>query len=544
MAIQHCALACRYEESIKCLPFSCWYLGSCRDLIPLRLDQFMIFHVGCILLTGYEGMSRLALCSRWLILSMVILPFIATFHSRFQFASYDTVDATSFVTGFSLGSSMDCPAHLMSSRYFASNLLESLCRWFRWYQTTVSSWWMLAPAFSEVLAGRSRCPKSSPDYDIMYWSLLSPCAALAFMGCHIVDSSQNFNSADCLLVSSAVSYGSYSRFWKFFLLLIIGFGTSVSSPSTTSWLLGCMMSLLHAIAVGFMSVYANIALDFDAMVHSPAGLVPLPTEMVSCAIDHIMLDLLVWTSSRLQIAILVKLVLPSCFSVLLLIYDLYFVNWVLPEIKTFVSMAYFIDRPLLNCSGWNDMVFSIEGYIDGSLLRCINKWIDWLLPTYSERLVWVHSVFDSLLPKYNERIMLSIAFLVDLKLPECNFVLPECNKSFWVDRINMMLPRCNQCFKQVAGVRDFALPKCNEWITSWFEYVFHSPRMNTFMDCLLPKCSNSIFWIIGLLSSWTAWFCMVSSTTWFTHLMLECIKIKWPRVTCERYVFPVLCLFA
>ena len=256
-----------------------------------------------------------------------------------------------------------------------------------------------------------------------------------------------------------------------------------------------------------------------------------------------------------------KLVLPKC-NLVLPKCNKWFNGYdsLLPKCNIWiVSTVGFIDRSLPSCRDWVDIVFLIGniidrllskfiGRFDRMLPRCLllrrrNKWIDWVLPTCRERFVRVHGLFDPSLPKCKEWIMRFID-LVKLKLPKCNFVLRECNKLIWVDRTDAMLLNCSQWFnQQVAGVRDLALPNCNGWIT-WFDHSFHSSRMYTLMDCLLPKCSNSISRIVGLLSSWTASFCMISSMTWFTHLMLECVKIRWPRITCGSYVFPVPCLFA
>ena len=154
----------------------------------------------------------------------------------------------------------------------------------------------------------------------------------------------------------------------------------------------------------------------------------------------------------------------------------------------------------------------------------------------------------SMVPVDRDRVDAGSTSAVVLKVSTVlEWNLSKCNKSIRMDedRIDMLLPRCSLRFNQQdADVCDFdfELPICNE--ISWFEYVLHSSRMNTLMDYLLLRCSNSISRIVGIWSSWTAWFSMVSSVTSFAHLMLEYVKIKWPRITCGCYVFPVLCLFA
>jgi hypothetical protein len=169
------------------------------------------------------------------------------------------------------------PAYLMPSRHSASSLSDIIGRWFRfrWHRTAVFSWYSLAPASSAVHACMSRSSESNQDYDITYQSLFPSNAVIAYQ-----------------TVMSVVSYGASPRCWKGFLLLPFGHG-GVSSPATSSWL------FLRTIAVGLMSVSADLVLDFVAM-DSPT-VSTLSSEMVFCAINH-MLTILVWTGTQLQIA--------------------------------------------------------------------------------------------------------------------------------------------------------------------------------------------------------------------------------------------------
>ena len=162
-----------------------------------------------------------------------------------------------WIPWLSQGSSMVSPAaHLIPLQNFASSMSDFIGSWFRWRGTALFSWYLLAPASNTVHACMSRSSESSPDYDITYRSLLSP-SAIACTGCHVEEPRQDFNSTNQKLGSSSVSDGSYQRFRRCPFLLPFGLG-DVPSPSTSPWL------FLRLVAVGIMSVYNNIVLDFMA----------------------------------------------------------------------------------------------------------------------------------------------------------------------------------------------------------------------------------------------------------------------------------------
>ena len=160
---------------------------------------------------------------------------------------------SSWISWFSQGSSMIWTTHWRPSRYNASSVLCSLCRWFQWYRTAVSLEWSLAPLCWELLACTSRSPKSSPNHDIMHQSLSHSIEVDPFTERSIVGSSHDFNSIVRKWGSTAVLCDSCPSVWRCRLLLLIVFGY-LSSPSTSLWKFLCV------VAVGFQRVYTDLAL--------------------------------------------------------------------------------------------------------------------------------------------------------------------------------------------------------------------------------------------------------------------------------------------
>ena len=106
----------------------------------------------------------------------------------------------------------------------------------------------------------------------------------------------------------------------------------------------------------------------------------------------------------------VELVLPR--------YSGCLVYWALPDETPLASIVDSSVWSLPIYSGWIDMVFSKEHYINRPLTRC-NEWTERVLLRRSEWFDRIDSIFDSFLLSYYERIVLNI-MLVKLVLQKCN----------------------------------------------------------------------------------------------------------------------------
>jgi hypothetical protein len=166
--------------------------------------------------------------------------------------------------------------------------------------------------------------------------------------------------------------------------------------------------------------------------------------------------------------------------------------------RRFSQFADACELSLPKCNVWIGLILVL-------LLQRFNRWIDWALPRTccSERFGRIHSVFDSLLPRSIEWI--NSAWYDDLYDGVRELSSLSINR--WIDRI--------------IGVFDStsSLPACNGWIILFDELVkLVLPNCNL----VLPICNKWFFTLIEDIvdvSSWTPWFCKGSLLTWFPHLV-------------------------
>ena len=395
---------------------------------------------------------------------------------------------------FIQGSLFAWDAHLIPLQAsFVSSLLTFLCRCFQRRQTAVVSF------------------------------VSSPCR-------HVVESSQEFIVTGWKLVSTSVLYGPYPCGWKCPLQLLSGFGCE-SPPSTSSRLFLCL------VAIGFQSVYINLALDFGAMDSSAVSMVL--HETVFCVLDHI-LNSLPWAGTLVQIATIMVYEWTSWLSSMVPIdvVDKSTPAVVLQSTASCQPIDVLICRDVVGVSAGVSLSLSkyCHGFAHRDHLEFCGLWIDLREDLVYHGVVLEESTVTGSAEESNSPMLqesnVGFSLIEDLFDPS----LPRSSK--WIDCV--LLPAsCSAGFDWTEDVFDSLLAICIDWFMLIIDLVV----------LVLQKCNE--WWIFTMIvdivdmSSWTPWSCKGSLMIWISRLMHRCCdQMVLVRTTCGCYVFPVLCLFA